>query len=97
ATAPDAGAARASALVEYQRLRTRMPDTAFAHHELGLWCRQNRLESEAVVQFRLKVDAQKKEARAQKKWVHDWEPRLRKWKSWLATKGLKDEAETALV
>ena len=97
ATAPDAGAARASVVAEYQARRARMSDTAYAHHELGLWCRLNRLESEAVVQFRLQVEAQKKEARAQKKSVHEWEPRLRKWKSWLSTKGLKDEAETALV
>jgi hypothetical protein len=97
ATTTDAAAARASVAAEYQGRRARMPDTAYAHHELALWCRQNRLESEAVVQFRLQVEAQKKEARTQRKWVHEWEPRLRKWKSWLTTKGLKDEAETALV
>jgi hypothetical protein len=93
--APDAGA-RAAILSEYRARRAKMPDTAYAHHELALWCQQNGLETEAVVHFRLRVEAQKKEARAQKQWVHDWEPRLRKWKSWLATKGFRGEAETAL-
>ena len=94
--APDAGA-RASVLAEYQALRGRIPDTAYAHHQLGLWCRENGLETEAVVQFRLQGEAQKKEARTQKRWVHDWEPRLRRWKSWLMTKGYRERAETALA
>jgi hypothetical protein len=93
---PGAGG-KASIMAEYKALRVRNPDTAYAHHQLGLWCRENGLQTEAVVQFRLQVEAQRREARTQKKWVHEWEPRLRKWKSWLATKGYKAQAESALV
>src|SRR5262245_25942199 len=93
---PGAGG-KASIMAEYEALRARIPDTAYAHHQLGLWCRENGLQTEAVVQFRLQAEAQRKEARTQKKWVHEWEPRLRKWKPWLATKGYRAQAESALV
>ena len=49
--------ARASALAEYQALRGRIPDTAYAHHQLGLWCRENGLDTEAAVQARLQAEA----------------------------------------
>jgi hypothetical protein len=84
-------------LAEYQARRAEIPDTPYAHHELGLWCQQNGLATEAVIQFRLQAEAQKTEAEAQKEWVHEWEPRLRKWKSWLKTKGYRKGAEAALA
>ena len=96
AEAPDA-VAKALVLKEYQVRRAKMPDTASAHHQLGLWCRENGLKTEAVVQSRLQIESQKEEARTQKKWVREWEPRLRKWNSWLATHGYRGEAESALV
>jgi hypothetical protein len=96
AATPDAGS-KASIQAEYQALRAGIPDTAYAHHQLGLWCQDNGLEIEAVVQLRLQVEAQNKEARTQKKWLHEWAPRLRKWKAWLTTKGFRKPAEDALA
>ncbi len=96
ATGADARA-KASVRSEYEARCAEMPDTAYSHHELGLWCQQNRLGTEAVIQSRLQAEVQKKEARTQKKWIREWEPRLRRWKSWLGTKGYRERAETALA
>ncbi len=64
-----AEAVKPSVLSLYRALRERMPDTAEAHRDLGLWCRQNGLAIEAVIQGRLQVEAQKRELRTQKKWL----------------------------
>jgi hypothetical protein len=88
---------KAPALAVYQTRKSSIPDTAYAHRELGLWCKQNGLQIEASIQFRLSAQVLAKETRTQRKWLEEWESRLRRWKSWLAMKGFKAEAETALA
>jgi hypothetical protein len=95
--APSDGEAKASVLAEYRTRRATMPDTAYAHHELRLWCARNGLGCEALTQLRLQVQAEKREIREQRKWVQQWEPRLRKWRSWLAIKASRPEAESILA
>jgi len=118
-------AVKAAVLAEYNARRARIPDTADAHHELGLWCEQRGLKSEAMAQFaaalwldpgreatwkhlgfkrhqgrwltKEQIADLEQEAKAQRKSDREWEPRLRMWKSWLAGKVKRGEAEAALV
>jgi hypothetical protein len=82
---------KAEAMVHFAAVLQRDPGRQAAWKHLGFKKHQGRWMTEA------QVTAQKEEAEAQKKSDRHWEPLLRKWKSWLGTKGQHGEAETALA
>ena len=47
---PAANGAESNAAIvaEYNKRRDKIPDTSDAHHDLGVWCEQNGLKSQAV-------------------------------------------------